>query len=48
MLSYARWVLVRKRQPGTPAHAEQVPDLPKAVLPEELGEGCPPFELAGL
>ena len=47
VLSYARWVLVRKREPGTPAHAEQVPDLAKAVLPEQLGEGCPRIELAG-
>jgi 2-methylfumaryl-CoA hydratase len=46
VLSYARWVLVRKRQPGTPAHAEQVPELAKAVLAEELGEGCPPLDLA--
>lgn len=46
VLSYARWVLVRKRHPGTPAHAEQVPELPSAVLPEELGEGCPPIDLA--
>jgi len=46
VLSYARWVLVRKRRPGTPAHAEQVPELPKAVLPEQLGEGCPPIDLA--
>ncbi|MGN6096553.1 MAG: MaoC family dehydratase [Bosea sp. (in: a-proteobacteria)] len=46
VLSYARWVLVRKRQPGTPAHAEQVPDLAKAVLAEELGEGCPVLDLA--
>ena len=47
VLSYARWVLVRKRNPGTPAHAEQVPELPKAVLPEQLGEGCPALDLAG-
>ncbi len=47
VLSYARWVLVRKRQPGTPAHAEQVPELAKAVLPDVLGEGCPPLDLAG-
>jgi len=47
VLSYARWVLVRKREPGTPAHAEQVPELVKAVLPEQLGEGCPRIELAG-
>jgi 2-methylfumaryl-CoA hydratase len=46
VLSFARWVLVRKRQPGTPAHAEQVPELAKAVLPEELGEGCPAIELS--
>lgn len=46
VLSYARWVLVRKRQPGTPAHAEQVPELPKAVLPEQLGAGCPAIELS--
>ena len=46
VLSYARWVLVRKRRPGTPAHAEQVPELAKAVLVEELGEGCPPLDLA--
>lgn len=47
VLSYARWVLVRKREPGTPAHAEQVPDLAKAVLPEQLGESCPRIELVG-
>lgn len=46
VLSYARWVLVRKRTPGTPAHAEQVPELAKAVQPEALGEGCPPLDLA--
>jgi len=46
VLSYARWVLVRKREPGTPAHAEQVPDLVKVVLPEQLGESCPRIELA--
>ena len=46
VLSYARWVLVRKRMPGTPAHAEQVPELAKAVQPDELGEGCPPIDLA--
>lgn len=46
VLSYARWVLVRKRHAGTPAHAEQVPELPKAVLPEQLGAGCPAIELS--
>jgi 2-methylfumaryl-CoA hydratase len=47
VLSYARWVLVRKRQPGTPAAFEQVPELPKSVAPEALGEGCPVLSLAG-
>ncbi len=47
VLSYARWVLVRKRHPGTPAEFELVPELPKAVAPEALGEGCPPLQLAG-
>lgn len=46
VLSYARWVLVRKRSPGTPAHAEQVPELARAVQPEELGQGCPAVELS--
>jgi 2-methylfumaryl-CoA hydratase len=41
VLSYVRWVLVRKRHPGTPAHAELVPELPKAVTPDELGASCP-------
>jgi 2-methylfumaryl-CoA hydratase len=47
VLSYARWVLVRKRHPGTPPHAEQVPVLARAVLPEQLGEGCPALDLSG-
>jgi 2-methylfumaryl-CoA hydratase len=46
VLSYARWVLVRKRRPGTPAEFELVPELPKSVAPEALGEGCPPLHPA--
>lgn len=45
-LSYVRWVLVRKRAPGTPAHVEHVPEVPKAVPAAELGGGCPPIALA--
>ncbi len=45
VLSYARWVLVRKRQSGTPTHAEQVPGLAKAVRAEELGGSCPAIDL---
>lgn len=46
VLSYVRWVLVRKRQPRTPAHAEKVPELAKAVQPGVLEAGCPALTLA--
>ncbi|MFJ5368122.1 MaoC family dehydratase [Bosea sp. CER48] len=46
VLSYVRWVLVRKRQPRTPAHAERVPELAKAVQPGVLDASCPPLALA--
>jgi 2-methylfumaryl-CoA hydratase len=46
VLSYVRWVLVRKRLPGTPAEIEHVPELPKAVAPEALGVACPPLSAA--
>ena len=41
VLSYVRWVMVRKRDEKAPAPAPRVPDLPKAVLPADLGAGCP-------
>jgi len=41
VLSYARWVLVRKRRPGSPAEFEQVPELPKSVAPEALVGASP-------
>lgn len=44
VLSYARWVLVRKRSPGTPAQAEHVPELAGSVPPEALGRACPPLD----
>jgi 2-methylfumaryl-CoA hydratase len=54
VLSYCRWVLVRKRDPGAPAPGDHVPDLPKAVDVAGLGSTCPPIrpgaydlELAG-
>lgn len=46
VLSYVRWVLVRKRAPGTPAHAEHAPEVPKAVPAAELGGACPPIALS--
>src|SRR5919206_1169812 len=36
VLSYCRWVLVRKRDPAAPAPGDRVPDLPKAVEPAAL------------
>ena len=36
ILQYCRWVMVRKRDPSTPAPATTVPDLPAAVDPANL------------
>jgi 2-methylfumaryl-CoA hydratase len=36
VLDYARWVLVRKRDPGSPAPEPVVPELPRHVTPERL------------
>jgi 2-methylfumaryl-CoA hydratase len=41
VLDYARWVMVRKRNEAAPATDELVPDLPKSVEPDVLGNGCP-------
>lgn len=41
VLSYVRWVMVRKRDEKAPAPKPAIPDLPKAVLPADLGSGCP-------
>lgn len=41
VLSYVRWVMVKKRDETSPAPEVRVPDLPKAVLPADLGAGCP-------
>ena len=35
-LSYVRWVMVNKRDPGSPAPEPVIPDLPKAVDPKIL------------
>jgi 2-methylfumaryl-CoA hydratase len=47
VLTYCRWVLVRKRDPAAAAPPEHVPDLPRAVAPEALGAACPPIEAGG-
>jgi len=36
VLDYARWVMVRKRDPKAPAPDTLVPDLPEAVAPSDL------------
>jgi 2-methylfumaryl-CoA hydratase len=36
VLDYARWVMVRKRDPHAPVAASSVPDLPAAVTPDRL------------
>jgi 2-methylfumaryl-CoA hydratase len=44
VLSYCRWVLVRKRNAAAPAPGEHVPELPAAVDPAALGGSCPPID----
>ena len=41
VLEYVRWVMVRKRDEAAAAPGDLVPDLPKAVEPDALGEACP-------
>ncbi len=36
VLSFARWVMVRKKDPGAPAPEPAVPDLPKTVSAEKI------------
>lgn len=43
VLDYARWVLVRRRAPGSTA-SEKVPVLPAALDPDALGDACPLME----
>jgi 2-methylfumaryl-CoA hydratase len=46
VLTYCRWVLVRKRDAAAPAPGAHVPDLPEAVEPAALGASCPPIDVA--
>src|SRR5271157_1021928 len=41
VLEYVRWVMVRKRDPKSPAPDEVTPQLPKALAPDQLGDACP-------
>jgi 2-methylfumaryl-CoA hydratase len=54
VLEYVRWVMVRKRDPNSPAPAEITPQLPRALAPDQLGDALPlidvrkyDFDLAG-
>lgn len=54
VLEYTRWVMVRKRDPGSPAPEAVVPELPVRVEPALLGNAVPgldatkyDFDLAG-
>jgi 2-methylfumaryl-CoA hydratase len=44
VLEYVRWVMVRKRDEAAPAPGDHVPRLPEAVLPNTLGDACPPID----
>ncbi|GEP06703.1 MaoC family dehydratase [Methylobacterium oxalidis] len=46
VLSYCRWVLVRKRDPEATIAEEHVPSLAKAVDPADLAGAIPPIDRA--
>jgi 2-methylfumaryl-CoA hydratase len=41
VLSFVRWVMVRKREEASVAPPPVVPELGKVVAPEDLGSSCP-------
>jgi 2-methylfumaryl-CoA hydratase len=43
VLTYARWVMVNKRDARAKPKGELVPDLPDRVDPSQLGAACPNF-----
>lgn len=47
VLDFARWVMVKKRDPESPAPAPVVPSLPARVDPLALGGCAPALNLAG-
>lgn len=46
VLTYARWVMVRKRDRASPAPAAVVPDLPARVDPKHLGAAVPKLDVS--
>jgi 2-methylfumaryl-CoA hydratase len=47
VLSFARWVMVNKRDPEAAAPAPVVPKLAESVAPSDLGGALPPLALGG-
>ncbi|MEQ1694477.1 MAG: MaoC family dehydratase [Hyphomicrobiaceae bacterium] len=45
VLEYTRWVMVRKREKGSPPPEAIVPALPDRVDPSELGTAVPPLDV---
>ena len=46
VVEYVRWVMVRKRDPEAPAPLAEIPVLPAAVAPHDLGAACPRLDVA--
>jgi len=46
VIDYVRWVMVKKRDPESPAPQPVVPDLPESVAPADLGAACPLIDTA--
>ena len=44
VLSYVRWVMVKKRDEASPAPPAHVPQLPESVEPSALGQACPAID----
>ncbi|MGQ0484604.1 MAG: MaoC family dehydratase [Hyphomicrobiales bacterium] len=44
VLSFVRWVMVRKRNEAAAAPQALIPDLPEIVDPALLGRSCPPID----
>jgi 2-methylfumaryl-CoA hydratase len=45
VVDYVRWVMVRKRSPGSEAPEPHVPKLPPALHADALGDAVPPLDL---
>jgi 2-methylfumaryl-CoA hydratase len=46
VIEYVRWAMVRKRDAESPAPPAEVPVLPAAVAPHDLGAACPTLDVA--